>query len=255
MPKAVADLTKDLPKAEKLLLQEVQKALPQMSAELLEAGLKIAHAAHEGQTRASGEPYLTHVIHVARITLELLPDEKALLAALLHDAEEDHPGMLPEIKKKFGAEVADLVAGLTKMSRTTLAGAERNAEGVLNMLLTMVRDPRVALVKLADRLHNMETIGALPHQKQERIARETLGVYAPLADRLGCACAQSTPARPVFCRARARRVPKTPTRHTTGGRKPRKAPQNDFWKYCHPAEKTRHRRTRKRAGEAPLFAV
>ena len=185
MPKAVADLTKDLTKAQQLLLQEVQKALPQMSAELLEAGLKIAHAAHEGQTRASGEPYLTHVIHVARITLELLPDEKALLAALLHDAEEDHPGMLPEIKKKFGAEVADLVAGLTKMSRTTLAGAERNAEGVLNMLLTMVRDPRVALVKLADRLHNMETIGALPHQKQERIARETLGVYAPLADRLG----------------------------------------------------------------------
>ena len=142
--------------------------------------------AHEGQRRASGEPYIHHPAQVARILAEMRLDHETIIAALLHDVIEDTPTAKPQIATRFGHAVAELVDGVSKLTHLTFESrAEAQAENFRKMLMAMARDLRVMLIKLADRVHNMRTLDALPLDKQRRIARETLEVYAPIADRLG----------------------------------------------------------------------
>ena len=147
---------------------------------------KFADEAHLGQLRNSGEPYITHPIAVAQQCAEWKLDAQALMAALLHDAIEDCGVTKPELIERFGAPVAELVDGLTKLEKLEFNTREENqAESFRKMLLAMARDVRVILIKLADRTHNMRTMGDAPREKWARISRETLDIYAPIAHRLG----------------------------------------------------------------------
>jgi GTP diphosphokinase / guanosine-3',5'-bis(diphosphate) 3'-diphosphatase len=168
------------------LLEKVRQNRPDENTELLRRAFDFAAEQHQSQTRESGEPFLSHPLEVAHILADLRLDVTTLCAALLHDVVEDThiPGSV--ISTRFGPDVARLVEGVTKISRLELASPEaRQVESVRKMLLAMVTDVRVVLVKLADRLHNMRTLEYLPAEKQERIARETLDIYAPIAHRLG----------------------------------------------------------------------
>ena len=154
--------------------------------EAIEHAYSVARAAHSGQYRQSGEPYITHPLAVAKILAEWRLDAQALMAALLHDVVEDTPTTKGEIARTFGKAVAELVDGVSKIERIEFATLQHaQAENFRKMLLAMARDVRVILIKLADRLHNMRTLDAVPPEKQERIARETLDIYAPIANRLG----------------------------------------------------------------------
>jgi guanosine-3',5'-bis(diphosphate) 3'-pyrophosphohydrolase len=154
--------------------------------EQIEEAYQVARAAHSGQYRQSGEAYITHPLAVAKILAEWHLDAQALMAALLHDVVEDTPTTKSEIAKRFGKPVAELVDGVSKIDRIEFATLQHaQAENFRKMLLAMARDVRVILIKLADRLHNMRTLEAVPTEKQERIARETLDIYAPIANRLG----------------------------------------------------------------------
>src|SRR5436190_20182200 len=154
--------------------------------EQIEQAYEVARAAHSGQYRQSGEPYITHPLAVAKILAEWHLDPQALMAAILHDVVEDTPTTKAEISKRFGKAVAELVDGVSKIDRIEFATLQHaQAENFRKMLLAMARDVRVILIKLADRLHNMRTLEAVPPEKQERIARETLDIYAPIANRLG----------------------------------------------------------------------
>jgi len=142
--------------------------------------------AHEGQVRLTGEPYIYHPIAAARILAELRLDSKSIIAAILHDVIEDTPTVKAQIADEFGEEVAELVDGVSKLTQIEFeTSAEAQAENFRKMILAMVRDIRVILVKLADRLHNMRTLEVLAPEKRRRIARETLDIYAPIANRLG----------------------------------------------------------------------
>ncbi len=142
--------------------------------------------AHEGQRRLSGEPYITHPIAVARILAELRLDHQSLMAAILHDVIEDTETVKDQITTRFGEEVAELVDGVSKLTHIRFESrAEAQAENFRKMMLAMVRDIRVILIKLADRLHNMRTLGVMRPDKRRRIARETLEIYSPIANRLG----------------------------------------------------------------------
>jgi guanosine-3',5'-bis(diphosphate) 3'-pyrophosphohydrolase len=142
--------------------------------------------AHEGQHRMSGEPYIYHPVAAARILAELGLDHKSIIAAILHDVIEDTPTAKDQIAREFGNEVAELVDGVSKLTQIEFESqAEAQAENFRKMILAMVRDIRVILVKLADRLHNMRTLGVMRPEKRRRIARETLDIYAPIANRLG----------------------------------------------------------------------
>jgi len=144
------------------------------------------YQAHAGQRRASGESYISHPIEVARILAGMHMDEKAIAAAILHDVIEDTPTAKEQLAKGFGKEVAELVDGVSKLARVSLPDkAEAQAESFRKMLMAMTKDIRVILIKLADRLHNMRTLGAMRADKRRRIARETLEIYAPIASRLG----------------------------------------------------------------------
>ena len=150
------------------------------------AAYEFSAKVHEGQRRRSGDPYITHPIAVAEILAGLRLDAGTIKAALLHDVIEDTPSTLEEIKARFGEDVALLVDGVSKLDQLHFDNAlEAQAESFRKMLLAMVQDLRVILVKLADRTHNMRTIDALPIDKRRRIARETLEIYAPIANRLG----------------------------------------------------------------------
>jgi GTP pyrophosphokinase/guanosine-3',5'-bis(diphosphate) 3'-pyrophosphohydrolase len=150
------------------------------------AAYRFADEAHLGQFRASGEPYITHPIAVAGLCADWKLDAQAIQAALMHDAMEDCGITKPELIERFGAPVAELVDGLTKLDKLQFSTREEGqAESFRKMLLAMSRDVRVILIKLADRLHNMRTMDAMPPPKRGRIARETLEVYAPIAHRLG----------------------------------------------------------------------
>jgi len=147
---------------------------------------RFAFTAHDGVTRKTGEPYITHPVSVACILADLHMDVPTLLAALLHDVVEDTDISSAEVKEKFGAQVADLVDGVTKLDKIEFQSASQaQAENFRKMLLAMSQDVRVILVKLADRLHNMQTLDAMKPEKRRRIAKETLDIYAPIANRLG----------------------------------------------------------------------
>jgi GTP pyrophosphokinase/guanosine-3',5'-bis(diphosphate) 3'-pyrophosphohydrolase len=147
---------------------------------------KFADEAHLGQFRASGEPYITHPLAVAGLVADWRLDAQAVMAALMHDALEDCGITKPQLIERFGAPTADLVDGLTKLDKLQFSTREESqAESFRKMLLAMARDVRVILIKLADRLHNMRTMKAMPADKRQRIARETLDIYAPIAHRLG----------------------------------------------------------------------
>ena len=150
------------------------------------AAYRFADEAHLGQFRASGEPYITHPIAVAGLCADWKLDAQAIQAALMHDAMEDCGITKPELIERFGAPVAELVDGLTKLDKLQFSTREEGqAESFRKMLLAMSRDVRVILIKIADRLHNMRTMAAMPTDKRARIARETLEIYAPIAHRLG----------------------------------------------------------------------
>ncbi len=150
------------------------------------AAYKVADAAHSGQFRKSGEPYITHPITVTAQCAEWKLDTPALMAALLHDTMEDCGINKSDLAEQFGAQVAELVDGLTKLDKMRFSSRQENqAESFRKMLLAMANDVRVILVKLADRLHNMRTMSDMKREAQARIATETLEIYAPLANRLG----------------------------------------------------------------------
>ena len=152
----------------------------------LERAYRFASERHKGQTRVSGEPYMTHPLLVTGLLADMHMDMVCLQTGLLHDVVEDTSATLDEVRAEFGDEVARCVDGVTKLSKLDLASREeRQAESVRKMLLAMVNDIRVILVKLADRLHNMRTLGSLPEEKRLRIAQETMDIYAPIAHRLG----------------------------------------------------------------------
>jgi GTP pyrophosphokinase len=161
---------------------------PRADISLITRAYHLAHAAHEGQVRRSGDPYIQHPLAVATILAKLGLDDITLSAALLHDAVEDTGVTLDEVAADFGADVAAIVDGVTKLDRVSFDSKEaQQAATMRKMLVAMAKDIRVLLIKLADRLHNMRTIAALRPDKQRRIAQETLDVYAPLAHRLGIA--------------------------------------------------------------------
>jgi GTP pyrophosphokinase len=166
-----------------LRLKEYLK--PQDIAQVWEA-YRYAYQAHEGVVRKTGEPYITHPVAVACVLADLHMDVPTILAALLHDVVEDTPITTHDIKEKFGQQVADLVDGVTKLDKIEFQSASvAQAENFRKMLLAMSQDVRVILVKLADRLHNMQTLDAMRPEKQKLIANETLEIYAPIANRLG----------------------------------------------------------------------
>src|SRR5271168_101718 len=168
------------------LTDKVRRSRPGDDLELLRRAYDFAAEQHKTQTRLSGEPFLSHPVEVAHILAGMKLDVTALCAALLHDVVEDTKIPLSQISDHFGPDVAQLVEGTTKISRLDLLAPEaRQAENVRKMLLAMVNDVRVVVIKLADRLHNMRTLEYLDSEKQQRIARETIDIYAPVANRLG----------------------------------------------------------------------
>jgi len=168
------------------LMDKLRRNRPGDDLELLRRAYDFAAEQHKTQTRLSGEPFLSHPVEVAHILAGMKLDVTSLCAALLHDVVEDTKIPLSEISDHFGPDVAQLVEGATKISRLDLLAPEaRQAENVRKMLLAMVNDVRVVVIKLADRLHNMRTLEYLDSERQQRIARETLDIYAPVANRLG----------------------------------------------------------------------
>lgn len=168
------------------LTQVIGHYLSQKDVERVKEAYRFADQAHLGQFRASGEPYISHPIAVTEICAGWKLDADSLMAALLHDVIEDQGIPKQELAEKFGADVSEIVDGLSKLDRLEFATkAEQQAESFRKMLLAMARDVRVILIKLADRLHNMRTLGAVSPEKRRRIARETLDIYTPIAHRLG----------------------------------------------------------------------
>jgi len=168
------------------ITNEILKYHPKANLDLVEKAYVYSAKVHKGQVRLSGEPYLSHPLEVAYILATMKMDTVCIVAGLLHDTLEDTEASHEEIKRLFGEEVAVIVDGVTKISRMKFSSIqERQAENIRKMILAMSADIRVILVKLADRLHNMRTLGFQPLDKQLRIARETLDIYAPLAGRMG----------------------------------------------------------------------
>ena len=169
-----------------LQLERAASYLPAEQLPMLRRAWEVGASAHAGQTRKSGEPYITHPVAVAGILAELGLDVEALVAAILHDTIEDTPLTYDELAGEFGQTVAELVEGVTKLDKLRFRDRqEAAAESFRKMLLAMSRDLRVIMIKLADRLHNMRTLGAQSAEARGRIARETLEIYAPIAQRLG----------------------------------------------------------------------
>ncbi len=179
----------------KPLLDKVKEYLPEDKLPLVESAYQFALKAHGNQVRLSGDPFITHPVETAMIVADLQLDETSVAAALLHDVPEDTGIPFSEIESKFGAEVAKLVEGVTRLDKISsqvqstglkkIAESDAQVESLRKMFVAMAEDVRVVLIKLADRLHNMRTLKALTPEKQQRIAQETMDIYAPLAHRLG----------------------------------------------------------------------
>ncbi len=168
------------------LISTLRSYLPDEHLEQVMRAYEFGADAHEGQSRKSGEPYITHPVAVAQELAGMHLDVQAITAAILHDVVEDTEASLGDIEEQFGHEVAQLVDGVSKLDQIQFRSrAEAQAESFRKMMMAMIEDIRVILVKLADRLHNMQTLGAMPTSKKKRIARETLDIYAPIANRLG----------------------------------------------------------------------
>ncbi len=168
------------------LLNKLETYLPPEQVDQVREAYEFGAQAHEGQKRLSGEPYIAHPVAVADLLADLHLDAQTIVAAILHDVIEDTPTAKAEIAEKFGTQVADLVDGVSKLDQIQFRSrAEAQAESFRKMLLAMVRDIRVIMVKLADRTHNMRTLGAMPPARRRAIARETLEIFAPIANRLG----------------------------------------------------------------------
>ena len=168
------------------LKELVSSYLPPEQVELIQHAYITARNAHEGQSRSSGEPYITHPVAVAHILAEMRLDHETLMAALLHDVIEDTPITKEQLAELYGEAVAELVSGVSKLDKLKFRDhKEAQVENFRKMFLAMVQDIRVILIKLADRTHNMRTLGSLRPDKRRRIARETLEIFAPIANRLG----------------------------------------------------------------------
>ncbi|MFM8179742.1 MAG: HD domain-containing protein, partial [Candidatus Kapaibacterium sp.] len=172
----------------RLLLRECSTYLGTYSESMISKAFRLCADAHKNDVRASGEPYYTHPLAVARIVIrEIRLDDVSVAAALLHDVVEDTSYSLDDIRAEFGSAVAEIVDGVTKISGIFKSAEIKQAENYRKLLLSMVKDVRVILIKFADRLHNMRTISYLSEERRMRMARETLEIYAPFAHRFGMA--------------------------------------------------------------------
>src|SRR5664280_3749612 len=168
------------------ILDKAQSYLPVEELEMIEKAYIYSATVHQGQVRLSGEPYLTHPMEVAGILADLKMDAATIISGLLHDTVEDTLTTQEQIEEEFGKDVAFLVGGLTKLSRISFGSKEeRLAENFVNMILAMSSDIRILLVRFADRIHNMKTLQYQTPDRRVSIAKETLEIYAPLANRLG----------------------------------------------------------------------
>ncbi len=178
------------------LIDRVRKYHPSDDISLIEKAYEVASTSHAGQKRKSGEAYIIHPLYVAIILADLEMDKETIAAGLLHDVVEDTDMTVEDLAEEFGEEVANLVDGVTKLLQLQISdpvtGQEKapdrddmQAENLRKMFLAMAKDIRVIIIKLADRLHNMRTLKHMPVEKQQRIARETLDIYSPIAQRLG----------------------------------------------------------------------
>jgi len=189
--RAILEAEKKYMKTIKITIDDIYKAAPRPFSsdekKLIEEAYLFAKQAHEGQFRKSGEPYITHTVEVGKILAGIGMDATTIAASLLHDVPEDTQITLDEIRKKFGNTIAELIDGITKLGKIKLRGSKKEyfLENLRKMFLAMARDIRVVIIKLADRLHNMRTLDSLRPDKQQRIANETMNVYAPIANRLG----------------------------------------------------------------------
>jgi guanosine-3',5'-bis(diphosphate) 3'-pyrophosphohydrolase len=170
------------------LIEEIPKYQPHADLDLVQRAYRFSEQSHHGQQRASGEPYLSHPLEVAGLLVDFKMDVTTVTAGLLHDVLEDTKTTKDDLTREFGADIAELVDGVTKIGKLAFSSREeRQAENFRKMVVAMARDIRVLMIKLADRLHNMRTLGYLPPDKGKKIAQETLDIYAPLAHRLGMA--------------------------------------------------------------------
>ncbi|MCK5211518.1 bifunctional (p)ppGpp synthetase/guanosine-3',5'-bis(diphosphate) 3'-pyrophosphohydrolase [Candidatus Parcubacteria bacterium] len=167
------------------IINKVKSNNPKADLDLLKLAYDFADKAHDKQKRKTGEPYIQHSLHTAFLLAQIKADINTVIAGILHDVPEDTEKSLEDIEKNFGAEIAGLVEGITKLSKIKYRGVERYRESLRKMFLAMARDLRVILIKFCDRLHNLRTLDALPLEKRTRIARETMEIYAPIAGLLG----------------------------------------------------------------------
>jgi len=167
------------------LIKIIEREKLNVDTDLVRLAYEFAKKAHEGQKRKSGEPYISHSLGTAMTLARYHLDQDTIIAGLLHDVPEDTDYSLDDVKREFGDDVAHLVEGITKLGKLKYRGIERYIENLRKMFIAMASDIRVIFIKFADRLYNLRTLYALPPKKQERIARETLEIYAPIANRLG----------------------------------------------------------------------
>ena len=167
------------------IINKVKSNNPKTDIDLLKLAYDFAEEAHDKQKRQTGEPYIQHSLHTAFLLAQIKADINTVIAGILHDVPEDTEKTLEDVEKNFGAEIAGLVEGITKLSKIKYRGVERYRESLRKMFLAMARDLRVILIKFCDRLHNLRTLDALPLEKRTRIARETMEIYAPIAGLLG----------------------------------------------------------------------
>jgi GTP diphosphokinase / guanosine-3',5'-bis(diphosphate) 3'-diphosphatase len=167
------------------IVNKVKKNNPKADTDLVVLAYEFAAKAHDGQIRKSGEPYIQHSLHTAFVLAQMKADLNTIIAGLLHDVPEDTEYTFADVEKNFGQEVALLVQGITKLGKIKYRGIQRYRENLRKMFLAMADDIRIIMIKFSDRLHNLRTLGALPDEKQKRIAQETLEIYVPIAELLG----------------------------------------------------------------------